>query len=212
MDDSASDGRFHAGSEQVDPHAHACCEEHEPSDDLRRPSRRSMLGLGAMIALLPACLNGRFNSVGRSTTVWVGTVRDVRARLARDRRIYVPDARAYLMPIDGADAPSLKSFLTKDELSGASYGFVALHQKCPHLGCRIPYCDSSGWFECPCHGSQFAATSDRRGGPAPSGMSRRTVVVRGGRVGIDVSTLHTGFSAATRVSDNGATGPHCVGG
>ena len=31
----------------------------------------------------------------------------------------------------------------------------ALSQKCPHLGCHVPFCESSGRFECPCHGSVF---------------------------------------------------------
>ena len=33
--------------------------------------------------------------------------------------------------------------------------FFALSQRCPHLGCRVPFCESSGRFECPCHGSIF---------------------------------------------------------
>ncbi|MDH5519066.1 MAG: Rieske 2Fe-2S domain-containing protein, partial [Acidimicrobiia bacterium] len=29
---------------------------------------------------------------------------------------------------------------------------VALSESCTHLGCRVPYCESSNRFECPCHG------------------------------------------------------------
>ena len=43
----------------------------------------------------------------------------------------------------------------------------ALSQKCPHLGCHVPYCESSGRFECPCHGSIYdAATGAVVRGPA----------------------------------------------
>ena len=28
-------------------------------------------------------------------------------------------------------------------------------EKCTHLGCRVPFCESSSQFECPCHGSVF---------------------------------------------------------
>jgi Rieske Fe-S protein len=31
----------------------------------------------------------------------------------------------------------------------------ALAQRCPHLGCRVPYCESTRRFECPCHGSMY---------------------------------------------------------
>ena len=47
---------------------------------------------------------------------------------------------------------------------------IALYQKCPHLGCRVPQCVSSQWFECPCHGSQYNRVGEKKGGPAPRGM------------------------------------------
>ena len=43
----------------------------------------------------------------------------------------------------------------------------ALSQKCPHLGCRIPFCESSGHFECPCHGSKYDIGGEWIQGPAP---------------------------------------------
>jgi cytochrome b6-f complex iron-sulfur subunit len=53
-------------------------------------------------------------------------------------------------------------------------GVLALWQKCPHLGCTVPwrsdfeYQARKGWFRCPCHGSTYT----REGGvivfgPAP---------------------------------------------
>ena len=51
-------------------------------------------------------------------------------------------------------------------------GIVALYQKCPHLGCRVPECASSQWFECPCHGSQYNRVGEKKAGPAPRGMDR----------------------------------------
>ena len=35
----------------------------------------------------------------------------------------------------------------------------AISQKCPHLGCHVPYCETSGRFECPCHGSIYDLAS-----------------------------------------------------
>ena len=53
----------------------------------------------------------------------------------------------------------------------------ALSQKCPHLGCRVPYCDSSGRFECPCHGSKYDIGGEWIEGPAPRGMDRYPLAV-----------------------------------
>jgi cytochrome b6-f complex iron-sulfur subunit len=47
---------------------------------------------------------------------------------------------------------------------------LALSQKCPHLGCRVPFNDKSGKFECPCHGSVFTLAGARVQGPTPRGM------------------------------------------
>jgi Rieske Fe-S protein len=44
-------------------------------------------------------------------------------------------------------------------VTNAKGDLFALSQKCPHLGCQVPFCESSGRFECPCHGSVFDVTS-----------------------------------------------------
>ena len=41
-----------------------------------------------------------------------------------------------------------------------------------HLGCRVPECVTSQWFECPCHGSQYNRVGEKKGGPAPRGLDR----------------------------------------
>ena len=125
--------------------------------------------------------------------------------------LYVPRARAYLVRIDEDVAVRARRSLTPTEVAGANVGFLALHQKCPHLGCKLPHCASSGWFECPCHASQFNVTGERMAGPAPSGMSRFAVVVAGGRVGVDVATVLPGVPIGTSLGRPDARGPHCIG-
>ena len=52
-------------------------------------------------------------------------------------------------------------------------GLLALYQKCPHLGCTVPYngpADSPLAFACPCHGSLYDYNGTRTGGPAPRSM------------------------------------------
>lgn len=55
-------------------------------------------------------------------------------------------------------------------ISRTSDGVIALWQKCPHLGCAIPWDESDGKFHCPCHGSTFNQVGDVLGGPAPRAM------------------------------------------
>ena len=49
----------------------------------------------------------------------------------------------------------------------------ALYQRCPHLGCRVPFCGDSAQFECPCHGSGFNIKGEYLDGPAPDGGRAR---------------------------------------
>ncbi len=51
-------------------------------------------------------------------------------------------------------------------------GIVALYQRCVHLGCRVPFCQTSQWFECPCHGSKYNRVGEKKAGPAPRGLDR----------------------------------------
>jgi cytochrome b6-f complex iron-sulfur subunit len=64
---------------------------------------------------------------------------------------------------------------------------MAISQKCSHLGCRVPYCPSSGWFECPCHGAKFNGAGEVMAGPAPAGMWRYPIEIVRGEVVVDTS-------------------------
>jgi cytochrome b6-f complex iron-sulfur subunit len=98
-------------------------------------------------------------------------------------------------------------------LGGMESGLVALYQKCPHLGCRVPECKSSQWFECPCHGSQYNRVGEKKAGPAPRGMDHFAVLVSGtGDVVIDTGTPYTGPAIGTNTTGQEAEGPHCITG
>ncbi len=71
-------------------------------------------------------------------------------------------------------------------------GYVALYQKCVHLGCRVPWCESSQWFECPCHGSKYNRVGEKQGGPAPRGLDRFPLEVSGGNIIVDTGNLQIG--------------------
>ena len=97
-----------------------------------------------------------------------------------------------------------RAYLTKvnDEV-------VALSEICPHLGCRVPFCASSGEFECPCHGSKFNRAGDYLEGPSPRGMDRYAVEIVDGVAVIDTTDTIKGLEPGTLTIDEPAKGPHC---
>jgi cytochrome b6-f complex iron-sulfur subunit len=104
--------------------------------------------------------------------------------------IEVPAARSYLVNIEG--------------------DIKALSEKCPHLGCRVPFCDSSGQFECPCHGSVFNRAGEYRAGPAPRGMDEHPVEVGASDLlYIDTGTTIEGPPKGPESIDEPPTGPSC---
>ena len=90
-------------------------------------------------------------------------------------------------------------------------GFVPLYQKCVHLGCRVPECTTSQWFECPCHGSQYNQAGEKKGGPAPRGLDRFASEVSGDTLAVDTGTIIQGPPIGTNTTGQEAEGPHCIG-
>ena len=125
---------------------------------------------------------------------------------------YVPAARTYLQPYPTADVPKAKKINEYAlVVPGMEQGVVGLYQKCVHLGCRVPWCQTSQWFECPCHGSKYSRVGEKRGGPAPRGLDHWVVTVSGSKIGIDTSgTAVTGPPIGTDTTGQGAEGPPCV--
>lgn len=101
----------------------------------------------------------------------------------------IPEARAYLTKIN-------------DEI-------VAFSEVCSHLGCRVPFCDTSGQFECPCHGSVFNRAGDLQAGPAPRGMDRFKIEVVDGVIEIDTAERMSGAPPGTVTINEPARGPSC---
>lgn len=107
--------------------------------------------------------------------------------------VVVPGARSYLVRINGE--------------------VRALSQKCTHLGCRVPFCDSSGQFECPCHGSVFNRAGEFRAGPAPRGMDQYPVELgEDGLLYIDTGSVVQGPAPGGESIDEPPTGPSCTEG
>jgi len=125
---------------------------------------------------------------------------------------YYAPGRVYVNPYPAAALPKAK-VVYKDSpavLNGMEHGMVALYQKCVHLGCRVPWCKTSQWFECPCHGSKYNRVGEKKGGPAPRGLDRFGVAIAGQSVTIDTSLVVQGPPIGTNTTGQEAEGPHCV--
>ena len=103
------------------------------------------------------------------------------------------------------------TFVPEGRLFIANTGtaLLAISQKCPHLGCQVPFCESSGRFECPCHGSVFDIGGEWIEGPSPIGMSQHPITTDGGSVVVDTSTITPGPPRGSETYLTPARGPKC---
>jgi cytochrome b6-f complex iron-sulfur subunit len=149
---------------------------------------------------------------GSGTKVTVGTVSDVQASIDKKEPFYNASAKVYIQPYPKDDIKKAEKVYDPRLISGMKDGYVALYQKCPHLGCRVPWCDTSQWFECPCHGSKYNRVGEKRGGPAPRGMDRFPLEVSGGSITVDTATtsLIQGPPIGTDTTGQGQEGAPCV--
>jgi Rieske Fe-S protein len=86
----------------------------------------------------------------------------------------------------------------------------AVSQKCPHLGCAVPFCEASGRFECPCHGSVYNLAGEWISGPAPRGMDKHPLQIADGRVIVNTAVLEQGAPLGSRQFDTEARGGSCA--
>ena len=119
-----------------------------------------------------------------------------------------PSARPRATPTDTSTYVSAGRLFV---VNANDYVF-ALSQKCPHLGCQVPFCESSGRFECPCHGSIYDLGGEWIAGPAPRGMDRYEVTLDGDNVVVDTGVAEDrARRAAPRTSSRPPKGPSCIG-
>ena len=177
--------------------------------------RRSLLGSlavfgaqfgAATIAFLWPNLKGGFGSV-----INAGKLADIIAEIeaAGGQPFYFGQGRFYIVKYDAKGV---------DEEYGVDYvadgvvveGVMALYQRCVHLGCRVPFCDTSKWFECPCHGSKYNQVGEYELGPAPRGMDRFPITLEGEELVVDTATVILGPPRGTDTTGKGIEGPFCV--
>lgn len=126
---------------------------------------------------------------------------------------YAAEARSWITEYPAEALPLAESVYPPAVLSTLEQGIIVLSQKCPHLGCRVPECKTSQWFECQCHGSQYNRVGEKKAGPAPRGMDAHpATIAANGDVTIDTGTTIPGMPIGTNTTGQEAEGPHCTGG
>ena len=126
---------------------------------------------------------------------------------------YAPEARSWITEYPADALPLARTVYPDNLLSTMEEGIVILSQKCPHLGCRVPECATSQWFECQCHGSQYNRVGEKKAGPAPRGMDRFPATISpSGDVTINTGVVVPGPAIGVNTTGQEAEGPHCTGG
>jgi cytochrome b6-f complex iron-sulfur subunit len=150
---------------------------------------------------------------GFGSKINIGKVEDVLTKIEEGSGFYyLPEGRMWVTQFPSSAVGKAEGLYPAPVLNGFKAGISALYQKCPHLGCRVPSCATSKWFECPCHGSQYNQVGEKKGGPAPRGMDHFAVSVAGGAVTVDTGLIVQGAPIGTNTTGQEAEGPHCVGG
>jgi cytochrome b6-f complex iron-sulfur subunit len=153
---------------------------------------------------------------GFGGTVNVGKLADILAAIdAQAKPFYAAQARAYLVrypkdvPADLAMAKKIYKPAIYNNMS--QLGIVALYQRCVHLGCRVPFCQTSQWFECPCHGSKYSRVGEKKAGPAPRGLDRfYATQTSDTSIIVDTGNIFLGPPIGTNTTNQNAEGPLCV--
>lgn len=152
-------------------------------------------------------------STGFGSKIAVGKVADVRAQIqGANGFLYNAGGRMWITEFPTNKLENAEAVYSAGELAGMQAGLVALFQKCPHLGCRVPECVTSQFFECPCHGSQYNRVGEKKGGPAPRGMDRFTMEVdASGTFLVDTGSIIDGPVIGINTTGQEAEGPNCIG-
>lgn len=186
----------------------------------RRFLRRSMLAVwglsataaigGALDMLYPNLL-GQFGAslvVGKKTD-FPAAAKLTDYALGTKGVFYEQAAKTYVIHLASdtqflLQEPALSSELQYESFTKDSDGsyWLALYQKCVHLGCTVPFRNDCNSFKCPCHGSHYNVDGEYLDGPAPRSLDRFALSFQGENVVVDTGSLNQGVphpDTATRL-------------
>lgn len=140
--------------------------------DPELPSRRDVLGLAAI-----------WSTISAMAFAFVGMIRLPKAAVlgspSKKFRVTLPEA---LPAGEAFSPPGRQVAVYRDE-----GGVYAISKVCTHLGCIVKPVAGEG-FECPCHGSRYAADGSVTKGPAPRPLPWLQVTNKGGNIFVDEGT------------------------
>jgi cytochrome b6-f complex iron-sulfur subunit len=167
----------------------------------------SAFGAGVLAFLWPS------SSGGFGSKISVGKISDIETKIATGGGFaYYPEGRMWITAYPANALEKAREVYSAPELTGMEAGVVALYQKCVHLGCRVPSCATSRWFECGCHGSYYNQAGEKKAGPAPRGLDRFAMEVSNGALTVNTGLIIQGPPIGTNTTGQEAEGPHCVSG
>jgi cytochrome b6-f complex iron-sulfur subunit len=111
---------------------------------------------------------------------------------------YKAAAKAYIVHMV-ADTPFLlKGTILDNQIDAESWVkdsdgtyWIALYQKCVHLGCRVPFRDDCHSFKCPCHGSHYNVDGEYLDGPAPRSLDRFELTFSGSNIVVNTGKINS---------------------
>jgi cytochrome b6-f complex iron-sulfur subunit len=110
---------------------------------------------------------------------------------------YNQSAKTYLIHMSKDTQFLLHGQLLTDQLDSESVVkdkdgsyWVALYQRCVHLGCTVPFRNDCNSFKCPCHGSHYNVDGEYLDGPAPRSLDRFSMSFNGEDVVVDTGSLN----------------------
>lgn len=193
-----------------------------PDEDARGVTRRQFMNRGIVAGFglgiggfAPAALAFLWpqGTSGFGSKISVGKVAEIKAQIEQNNGfLYYPEGRMWITEYPSASLDNARKVYSPSELTGMEAGLIALYQKCPHLGCRVPECATSQWFECGCHGSQYNRVGEKKAGPAPRGLDRFAMTVSGDSFTVDTGLIIQGPPIGTNTTGQEAEGPHCISG
>src|SRR4029078_561256 len=137
---------------------------------------------------------------------------DIKAYIEANRKpYYVAEARTYIELYPKEELPNAEKVYKPIDIHAMEHGIVALYKKCVPLGCRVPFCESSQWFECPCHGSKYNLAGEvQPGSPAPAGLWRFMLTIEDNVITGDTSLSQAQPAKGTDTIKEPPAGSHCV--
>ncbi len=131
-------------------------------------------------ALFPAATPDNFK-LNQAGVFYHESARAFLVHLARETR--------YLLAGNSLANELLDQRFTRD--TDGSY-WLALYQRCTHLGATMAFRNDCAAFKCPSHGAHYLCDGEYLDGPAPRSMDRFPLSLNGDRVRVDTGQLLPG--------------------